>query len=289
MFFMSTQKLRTIKGLGWLTKKANTTDRDAVLKLMIELRQRYCAIWMESVWLIADASESKTKFIISDHPITIYNKRLSYNSPSCKNFSDPDIRYNGSHTIFPLSRDKILILTNLSWLRNPYGNPIEYRPNPVFNRNAMMNFLDIQTLRKLSEQEVREINFVIKKRAHRYIGAAEEDWLYPEKYLNKPMWSSFGDKYLFMPDPRSATFGGETIIGWKNGTSTISDEYGQKPWESKYRKNSIETDTEFRTFHHFQGDFARMYGPYRRGRCFEMGTLSAEKDNDKFHSYHLEL
>lgn len=27
------------------------------------------------------------------------------------------MRYNGTHTIFPLSLDKVLILTNLSWVR----------------------------------------------------------------------------------------------------------------------------------------------------------------------------
>jgi hypothetical protein len=75
LMYMSTQKLRTPKGLGWLSEKAGTTNRDLVLHLMLELRQIHCAIWSECIWLIADASQSTTKFIISDHPVTVYNRK----------------------------------------------------------------------------------------------------------------------------------------------------------------------------------------------------------------------
>lgn len=67
----------------------------------------------------------------------------------------------------------------------------------------MFNVLDIQTLRCLSEQEVREINFIIKSRALRYIGAAREEWLYPERHVTKSDWNRYGHGYLLMPDPRS--------------------------------------------------------------------------------------
>ena len=111
---MSTQKLRTPKGLGWLSKRAGTTDRNKILSFMIKLRQLNCAIWTECIWLIADASQSNTKFIISDHPVTVYNRRCGPRSQWCRDFEDPDISFHGTHTIFPLSLDKILILTNLS-------------------------------------------------------------------------------------------------------------------------------------------------------------------------------
>jgi hypothetical protein len=66
MLYMSTQKLRTPKGLGWLSSRVGTRDRDQLLSRMLELRQLHCAIWTECVWLIADASQSETKFIVSD-------------------------------------------------------------------------------------------------------------------------------------------------------------------------------------------------------------------------------
>jgi hypothetical protein len=41
---------------------------------MVRLRNLYCAIWTECVWLLADASRSPTKFLVSDHPVTVYNR-----------------------------------------------------------------------------------------------------------------------------------------------------------------------------------------------------------------------
>jgi hypothetical protein len=51
---------------------------------------------------------------------------------------------HASHTFFPLTLNKVLILTNLSWVRNPYQNELKARPNPGFFRNTIFNFLSIQ-------------------------------------------------------------------------------------------------------------------------------------------------
>jgi hypothetical protein len=75
MLYLSTQKLRTPKGLGWLSSQVGSTHRNMALGYMLELQQLHCAIWTECIWLIADASHSETKFIISDHPVTVYNRR----------------------------------------------------------------------------------------------------------------------------------------------------------------------------------------------------------------------
>jgi hypothetical protein len=45
----------------------------------------------------------------------------------------------------------------------------------------MKNLLDTQFGRELEEDEVLRINYILKRRATRYIAAAEEEWLYPEK------------------------------------------------------------------------------------------------------------
>ncbi len=289
LMYMSTQKLRTPKGLGWLSDQARTTDQHQILQLMLELRQLHCAIWAESIWLIADASLSTTKFIISDHPVTVYNRRYGPRSQWCRSKNDPDIRFHGTHTLFPLSLDKILILTNLSWVRNPFQSEVGLRPNPNPFRDAIFNFTSIQTLRHLSEQEVREINFIIKIRAYRYIGAAEEEWLYPEKYVSKSDWNRYDHGYLLMPDPRSVTYGGQIIIGHRDGTTSAFDEYGHRPWEEGYRGGNQGVGEDWHTFHRFQGEFARLFGPYRRGRAFNFGRLDDERDNDEFHQYHLNL
>jgi len=293
LLYMSTQKLRTPKGLAWLRDRAGKLgryDKNSILALMTSLRQLYGSIWMESVWLIADASKSNTKFIISDHPVTIYNRRCGPRSQWCREYNDPDIRLHASHTLFPLSLDKILIFTNLSWVRNPYQNELEMRPNPNFFRGAIMKITDIQTLRYLSEEEVRQINFIIKSRAYRYIAAAKKDWLYPERYVSKSDWYHYGYGYLLMPDPRSVEYGGQVIIGHQDGTASAFDEYGRRPWQEGFKgfdKPGVERD--WHTFHRFQGEFARLFGSYRRGRAFNTMRIDNECDDEEFHKYHLNL
>ncbi len=288
VMYMSTQKLRTPKGLTWLSNEAKTTDSNQILRLMIRLRQLYCAIWTECIWSIADASQSNTKFIISDHPITVYNRGCGPRSQWCRESNDPDIRFHGTHTIFPLSMEKVLILTNLSLVRNPYQSGIKLRPNPNPFRGAMFNFMDIQTLRHLSEQEVREINFIIKSRAFRHIAAAQEEWLYPEKFISKSQWNVYGNGYLLMPDPRSVEFSTEIMWGNFDGSAGAIDEYGRRPWQSDYGTGAG-TNQEFQTAQRFKGEFARLFGPKRRGRSFRGAHLDNEQDSDDYHQYHLSL
>jgi hypothetical protein len=286
MLYMSTQKLRTPKGLGWLAKETGSSDKNMILSLMMRLQQLYGAIWTECIWQIADASLSNTKFIISDHPVTVYNRFLGpRNRTWCRGFNDPDITLNGTHTIFPLSLNKILILTNLSWVRNPYQSGVTSRPNPNPFRPAMFNFQSIQTHRNLDEQEVREINFIIKNRALRYVGAAKEEWLYPERYVSRSDWNTYGGGLLLMPDPRSVAYETEMLIGYKGGKYDAFDEYGRKPWQAGYSGRS--TTSEFNTLEQFKGDFATIFGPVRRGRSASVDDLEPERDSDEYHAYHL--
>ncbi|MDO8495654.1 MAG: DUF4238 domain-containing protein [bacterium] len=290
VLYMSIQKLRTPKGLGWLGDRLGAKEKNTVLQLMLKMQEIYCAVWTECIWLIADASESDTKFIISDHPVTVFNRRCGPRSQWCRGYNDPDIRYHASHTIFPLSLNKILILTNLSWVRNPYQSETYIRPNPDFFRGTIFKVMDIQTLRKLDEREVQEINFIIKSRALRYIAAAREDWLYPEKHITKSDWYKYGHGYLLMPDPRSVVYGGQMVIGHSDGTASAIDEYGRRPWQKGFKgfdRPGVEED--WYTFLRFQGEFARLFGPYRRGRAFNAMRLDNERDDDEFHQYHLNL
>jgi hypothetical protein len=291
LLYMSTQKLRTPKGLGWLTEQVRvrmrTDDRNLVLKAMTDLRNLYNAIWTECIWQIADASQSETKFIVSDHPITIYNKRCGPKSQWCRGSADPDIRFHGSHTIFPLSLEKALILTNLSWVRNPYQSPVELRPNPSFFRGSLFNYNKVQVERHLSEEEVRQINFIIKSRALRYIGAAKEEWLYPEKFVSKSDWNTYGDGILLMPDPRAVSLGGTIVWGGPRGGGAM-DEYGRRPWDKDYDRSG-RTLEEARTLYRFQSEFARKFGPYRRGRTVELGQFDGEKDTEGMHQFFLSV
>src|SRR5208283_2685759 len=208
-----------------------------------------------------DATTTDSKFLISDHPVTLYNRELFPDSPFCRRATDPDFRMNGTHTLFPLSPTRILILTHLSWVRNPYGKGEKLRPNPSMFRPAMFNFTGIHVGRELDETEVNQINFIIKRRAHRYVAATREEWLYPEEKIPSTHWRKLDDRYLLMPDPRSEVLGGAMAIGYKDGSAEAFDEYGRRPWQQGYSggsEPSEELSAHSRTLYGFQGDFGRL-------------------------------
>jgi hypothetical protein len=91
-----------------------------------------------------------------------------------------------------------------------------------------------------------------------------------------------------MPDPRAVHYTGEVIMGFSDGRSTGFDPYGRRPWERDFGKEGREK-RDFRTLYRFKGEFARLFGPLRRGRSFEINGLSNERDDDWFHQYHLSL
>jgi hypothetical protein len=269
--YMSVQKLRTPKGLGWLRAITRSRNQNETLYQLQQLHNMFCAIWTECVWQIADASLSPTKFIISDHPVVTYNRECFPKSDECLGYNDPDIRMVATHTYFPLSLNKILILTNLSWVRDPFQNPKKLRPNPNFFRGTILNMTDIQVERMLSEEEVREINYITKMRAHRYVAAGEEEWLFPERFLRSTHWRRLGDGYLLMPDPRHINGGGEIVIGYNDGRSDAFSEYGHKPWQKGY-KDERRSDREWNAMTKFKAEWAATYGPNYRGVVMSLGS-----------------
>jgi len=288
LLYLSLQKLRTPKGLKYLSGLTKIRDSNTLLIALQRLQVLFCAIWTESIWSIVDARNSDIEFILSDNPVTVYNQGCFPGSKWCRGGNDPHIWLSGTHTLFPLRQDKLLIMTNLSWVRYPYGNPIKERPNPNPLRHAMFNFTSIQTGRSLSTDEVMQINYIIKQCAFRYVAAREKEWLFPERTLGARQWDSFGKEYLLMPDPRSVTFSSEIIMGFEGGGSDAFDEYGRKPWDPSYL-DKARKERDWETFHAFQGEFARRFGPTRRGRAFEFGRQDGQQDSSDFHNYHLSL
>jgi hypothetical protein len=111
----------------------------------------------------------------------------------------------------------------------PQENKAKVRPNPRLLRPAMFKFTDIQTSRSLTQDEVLMINMIMKRRAYRYIAAADKEWLYPERHVSTDHWKKLGDGYLLMPEPRLVLMGGEILIGYKGGHTEAFSEYGHRP------------------------------------------------------------
>jgi hypothetical protein len=259
MRYMSVQKLRTPKGLSWVASLNNAPHKNVTLLALQKIQDMFCATWCECVWQIADASNSPTKFIVSDHPVTVYNRACPPLSQFCIGFRDPDVRMAATHTIFPLSLEKVLILTNLNWIRDPYQGEHTIRPNPNLFRTTMFKFTDIQVERKLTEDEVLMINMIIKRRAYRYIAAANKEWLYPERHVSSDHWKKLGDGYLLMPEPRLIHIGGEILIGYKGGGGEAFSEYGHRPWQKGY-KDEARFKRESQSLYRFQAEWALLRG-----------------------------
>ena len=277
--FMSVQKLRTPKGLNYISRLLGE-NKNRNLVLLQEMQNMYCAIWTESVWQIASAERASVKLIISDHPVTVYNRKCPPLSRTCKNGNDPDIRLAATHTYFPLNLEKVLILTNLNWVRNPYQNELRMRPNPEFFRDSIFNFTKIQTDRFLTDDEVLQLNFITKKRAFRYIAGAKREWLYPEKYVSTDHWRKLSNGFLLMPEPRHERMGGEIVIGYGGGKSDAFGPYGHKPWQKGYEDNTRE-ERERETLERFKAEWASMHGPQYTARTHDFGArkgLNSDSD-----------
>jgi hypothetical protein len=234
--FLDTQKIRTPKGLDWLKAQYPALSQNELMFEMQGIRMLHCTIWVGGVREIVSAEDSDVKFITSDHPVTIYNHAVPPADKACAYPLDPGIALRGSQTIYPMDRDHCVILTNLEYAKDPSTDPLEKR---TFARNYRQSITKIDSFireRKLTAQEVAQINFIIKKRARRYIGGGRKEWLYPERTVTQP-WSELR-KALMPPDLGLLEFGGEMFVKYESGDVHYQDEFGrtEKPREFLIKK-----------------------------------------------------
>lgn len=259
-YFLNAQKLRTPKGLDFLKVLSRSSSHQNALQLMEQIYQMHGTIWSEGVWEVLGCDQSETKFIVSDHPVTTYNKKLFPAAPQSQYPLDAPIEMVGTHTIFPLDLNRCLVITNLEYVRFPGIHPLKIRENVRYFQNTVFKLDSVHTGRQISQREVRAINFIIKKRARRYIVAAEKDWLYPDRFLKSQVWNKLGDRFFLMPDPRKVPFTTHMSMGWADGTTWRSDEYGRR---SHKDDTVIQAKRAFeaKTFHDWQREWDRKFGP----------------------------
>lgn len=235
--FLDTQKLRTPKGLDWIKSKYPGLTQVELMVEMQGLRQMHCTMWAEGVREIVSAEDSDVKFIVTDHPITIYNAAFPPESIDCKYPNDPPIELIGSQTLFVLDENHCIILTNLEYAKNP--NDVDLttrRTNARYRGRSIVRTDAYIRTRKFSRDEVIAINYILKSRAHKFIAAGNKDWLYPEKQFGGD-WSSIGQNLL--PKDDLWRFGGEIYVGYKDGSVHYQDEFGRTSGSHKYLKKNL--------------------------------------------------
>ena len=184
------------------------------------------------------SEDSETKFILSDHPVTVYNHGVDLAAPDARGSLDPSIALKGSQTIFPLSRDFCLILTNLEYAKDPDVNPVKKRTFARNYRNSMVRTDVFIRERRLSNDDVIQINMILKARARRYIAAGRAEWLHPEK-SSTAKWRDLGAP-LLPPNDALWSFGGKMYARFDDGSVHYQDEFGrsEKPFDALQRTPS---------------------------------------------------
>jgi hypothetical protein len=179
IMYMGAQRFRTPRGLDWMKRQMGAKDQTRALIAMSNLFELYGTMWLEGVWEFAKAAKSATKFIISDEPITFFNRGI-YPSEDAYPGGE-DLSKVGTRTLFPLSPETCVIVTHLQLVRNPSMNPLEIRINARSFQQTVANLTDLQFGRELEEEEVLRINYILKRRATRYIALRERGMVVSRK------------------------------------------------------------------------------------------------------------
>lgn len=203
---------------------------------MQRIRMMHCTLWTEGVREIVSADDAETKFIISDHPVTIYNHAVPPGMQLSAYPNDPTIALRASQTIFPLNRDFCLILTNLEYAQDPSTPPRDKRTFARNYRSSMVRTDAFIRTRRLSDQEVTRVNYVIKSRARRYIAAGRKEWLFPEATV-ADAWGAMRETFL-PPEQELWRFGGEIFAKFDDGHVHYQDEFGRTEKERDFLKKS---------------------------------------------------
>ena len=229
MEFMCSQYMRTPKGLDLIKQELTNLlhripEYNMVLNFMGNMRRYFVTVWTECIWEIVSAEESEIKFIVTDHPIALYHPFCyPHISSECVYPYDPHPWKVGTQVIYPLTLEKCLILTHIENFRNKVSTELmRNRTNSRAFKPVLMVLSDIIRDRRLSSDQVTQINYVLKARAAKFIAAPIKEWLFPEL---TGYWQDIRNILL----PAKSILGGlgNTYIGYENGQSEGYDEFGR--------------------------------------------------------------
>jgi hypothetical protein len=187
----------------------------------------HCVMWAEGVLEILSAKDSPTKFIFTDHPVTFFNRHVFPGDPRMVGL-DPLPEWMGTQALFPFDRDNLFVMTHLEWARSPEESKARKpRTNARYFDSPLVRFDKCGRDRVLAEQQVREVNYIMKARAHQYVAGRTDDDLFPERHLNTTLWSKLG-RFL-TPSDHLWDYGGQTTVQFKDGSYYFQDEFGRRP------------------------------------------------------------
>jgi hypothetical protein len=263
--FMDALRLRTPKGLRFVQAMMSRKQTQTQLDLMVamqELRRMHCIMWAEGCLEIVRAPEGSSGFIFSDHPVTLFNRHVFPGDPDIPPGHDPALHWQGTQTLFPFDRERLYILTHVEFAHSPGPwKARKPRTNPRYfdQGNPMVRYDDCIRTRTLTEQQVREVNYIIKARAHRYIAGRTEDDLFPERHLKRTAWHQLG-KFLLPPKHKVTKQDGHSVVRFKDGSYHFQDQFGRRP------ASRAEYEREAKRAEELEATFKRLLTKHRAER-----------------------
>ncbi|UVE18190.1 DUF4238 domain-containing protein [Pseudomonas sp. LS44] len=233
--YIAAQKMRTPKGLEWIKQRYSGLDQNGLMTEMQYLLHLNLTLWSEGVREIVSAKDSDVKFIVTDHPVTLYNAACPPDSQACIYPNEPAAQWNGTQTIFALDANHCLIISHLDYANQKPGlDLLADRQNSRHLGRTIVNTLAWVRTRSLSREAVVAVNYLLKSRAHRYVAAAAEEWLFPEQQYSGD-WAGVGE-VLRPPSDELWHFGGEIYVGYQDGSTDYQDPYGRTSGSHEYLK-----------------------------------------------------
>lgn len=224
--YLGAQKLRTPKGLAWIRSRYPALSQTELLTELQHLRNMFGTLWGECVREIVSAHSSQVKFLVTDHPVTMFNAALPHDAPMYADPMDPSLMWNGTQTLFALDANHLLILTHVPYAKDPSSvDALAKRVNARYFGDTLLRTDALIRSRDFTSDQVIMVNSWLKDRARRYIAAADPQWLNPDAN-GRPQLSALAD--LFRPPADHLwRYGGEVYIGYQDGTHGYRDQYGR--------------------------------------------------------------
>jgi len=241
--YLSVQALRTPKGMAWLMGHLGAQlGKRELLEGISRLRYIRTVMWVESFQEVLYTESDDIGFLISDHPVTSYNKACYAESAECRLPNDPDAAWKGTQTIFPLDAKRCFVLTHTEYAHNQDMRTQLRRPrtNARLFGNTIAKTHQI-VHRQVSDAEVSRINQILKLRARRYLAAPFEHWLYPEGACNRIQWPDLG--VPLVPKTELWRNTGGVYMGLKSGGVFMQDPFGRSP-DTPEEQRQVEKEVE---------------------------------------------
>jgi Protein of unknown function (DUF4238) len=232
LLFLNAQRERTPRGIAqmkqFLAKQGRIGPPNNLIMMYFQRRRQLnCTVWAEGMWEIFSAKKSQTKFLLSDDPVTLYNCDCYPASQACTFPNDPHPFWRGTRVLYPLSPTALLAITHNEHADDPKRSKAqENRRNARSHDQAILNYTDIINERELSDEQVHQVNFVLRARATRYVASSSRADLYPERAIGVPRWSDI-DR-IFYTRFESFRTQSTLMVSYQDGGLMHSNAFGER-------------------------------------------------------------